>query len=415
VSLVAAAGCLDEPALETQAQEVQAANVGVHFDLVQDDSVASHATGMIEVPIRDTNGTPQTVPSNLGVPYPPTYQVRGTCGVTFISPHYAITATHCVDSTLVPNPANTGLWVRAYDITDVVETWHLLFPGNVTGDYPNYTPITGYGQGADQVPGYQWLATNCTVRARCAFNGSPAFNCTTGGDVALLYCPNRASNAAWLPVAPSDPQTGPVDMYWFHEVLYMPTAAPAPGSPASAFDRFTHYTQIQEQLTLRKNNFHYLNARTNVILPLKSRPWPNGAARTRVGQGNNTWTDLYGCHGTSGSGVLQVNAAGKHELLGPVSGATEAWGRTDLCTKLSSFNPGVPNISYTPNSSVRALETAFLTELTADRPPPPPPPPPPAICGGVRASEFSCICGDQACVNDAWTCINCNGGGGESG
>ncbi len=366
IPLVIAAGCLDEgPALESQEQEVQAAFVGVHFDLARDSSLASRATGMLEVPIRDASGVPQTVPSRLRPPFPARYNVRGTCGVTFIAPHYAITATHCVDNVLVPDPATQQVLVHSYDITAVVEDWYLLFRGNVTGSYPNYAPITGLDEAADQTPGYRSDVTSCTVRARCAFLSSPGFNCTTGGDVALLYCPHRTSSA-WLPVASSDPGTGPVDMYWFHEVLYMPTTDPGTAGTTQERDRFAHYTSISAPLELRKNNFHYLDSPTNAILPLKSRPWSDGTPRRRVGNG---WTDMFACHGTSGSGVLQVNALGKHELLGPVSGASPSWGSTRLCTDGATLSPGIPNMSYTSNTSVRDLEAAFLLQLSRDRRP----------------------------------------------
>lgn len=53
------------------------------------------------------------------------------------------------------------------------------------------------------------------------------------------------------------------------------------------------------------------------------------------------WTDLQGCHGTSGSGVLQERASGEYELLGPVSRG--AWtGR--LCSTPTS--PGMSQIAY---------------------------------------------------------------------
>lgn len=43
------------------------------------------------------------------------------------------------------------------------------------------------------------------------------------------------------------------------------------------------------------------------------------------------WTDLYGCHGTSGSGVLQRNDDGELELLGPVRTGSDAWQSHLLC------------------------------------------------------------------------------------
>ncbi|MBL8948441.1 MAG: hypothetical protein JNK45_35035, partial [Myxococcales bacterium] len=59
---------------------------GTHFELVRDDSQASRATGSVAVPLR-VNGQ---------LDYEGGWIVRGTCGVTFISPHYAVTSAHCV-------------------------------------------------------------------------------------------------------------------------------------------------------------------------------------------------------------------------------------------------------------------------------------------------------------------------------
>jgi hypothetical protein len=354
------AGCVDEVDVGSQASEVQASLVDEHFELVQDGSPASLATAMVEVPIRDASGAQKMVPSNAGPPFPPSYPVRGTCGVTFIAPHYAVTAAHCVSGTNVPQPTSISLAVHSYDITAVAETWQLLFTGIVSGNFPNYEPLAG-GPSADEIPGYQSQTTFCSVRARCSSAFGPKHNCSSfDADIALLHCPTRSSDAPWLRVAASDPQTGPVEMYWFHEVLYMPIDS------SSSPERFTHYTQ----LTSQESNFHYLDSRTNAILPLKSVPWPDGTARRRTGPApGGTGTDLFGCHGTSGSGVLQRNAQDQLELLGPVAQGNVSWQQTRLCTDPdpSRHQPGVFNISYTTNASTRQLETAFLPELATDR------------------------------------------------
>jgi hypothetical protein len=397
------AGCLDEPELGSRASEVQASLVDDHFELVQDGSWASLATAMVEVPIRDASGAQKMVPSNAGPPFPPSYAVRGTCGVTFIAPHYAVTAAHCVSGTNVPQPTSTSLAVHSYDITAVAETWQLLFTGFVSGNFPNYEPLSG-GPSADEIPGYQSQTTFCSVKARCSSAWGPKHNCSSfDADIALLYCPSRSSYAPWLRVAASDPQTGPVEMYWFHEVLYMPTDS------SSSLERFNHYTA----LTSQESNFHYLDSRTNAILPLKSIPWPDGTARRRTGPApGGTGTDLFGCHGTSGSGILQRNAQNQLELLGPAAQGNVSWQQTRLCTdpEPSKHQPGVFNISYTTNVFTRQLESAFLPELTTDRGEDPPPPHP-VTCGGIPETQFSCACGSPICVDDEWTCTDCGDGG----
>jgi len=354
------AGCVDELDLGSQAAEVQASLVDDHFELVQDGSWGSHATAMVEVPIRDASGAQKMVASNAGPPFPPSYPVRGTCGVTFIAPHYAVTAAHCVSGTNVPQPTSTSLAVHSYDITAVAETWQLLFTGNVSGNFPNYVPLSG-GPSADEIPGYQSQTTFCSVRARCSLDWGPKHNCSSfDADIALLHCPSRSSDAPWLRVAASDPQTGPVEMYWFHEVLYMPTDS------SSSLERFTHYTE----LTSHESNFHYLDSRTNAILPLKSIPWPDGTARRRTGPApGGTGTDLFGCHGTSGSGILQRNAQDQLELLGPGRRATRRGSRracariptppsTSPACSTSATRPTRPPASSRPRSCPSSRPTA---------------------------------------------------------
>jgi hypothetical protein len=71
VLAVPLAGCLDEVDVGSEASEVQASLVDQHFALVQDGSLASRATAMVEVPIRDAvTGAQKMVPSNAGPPFP---------------------------------------------------------------------------------------------------------------------------------------------------------------------------------------------------------------------------------------------------------------------------------------------------------------------------------------------------------
>jgi hypothetical protein len=106
-----------------------------------------------------------------------------------------------------------------------------------------------------------------------------------------------------------------------------------------------------------------------------SLPWPSGAQRTRIGPGpeNDVKTDLYGCHGTSGSGVLSMTG-GSYALLGPVhdGGVLSA---QKLCDDPKTLTQGAPNghgLTYNSNVSVNNLVNAkYLSTLQADRVPPP--------------------------------------------
>lgn len=380
--LVAAAGCAiaptdgatddDDDAADvgvTQA-EVQAENGWKQFSIVQDGSRASKATGALEIPMRKADGTVATILSNTG-PWglPVRLTVRGTCGVTFISPHYAVTAAHCVEQRNVPDPPSTPLTVRQFDVTNA-SLLGLNAAALIKGTYPSYQPLS---TSMKDVPGYQSTALSCKLVSRCAtpLIDSPAYNCDFAGDIAMLYCGDRASNAPWLPVASSDPLVGPVEMYWFHELLSpIPLTQPAPGSPAVDFDRYQHYTLLgagsSDKLAAQMNNWHYIASPTNALLPLKSVPWSNGAPRQRLF--HSTATDLFGCHGTSGSGVLQRNATGDLELLGPVSNAP-SWALTRLCNNPDTFQPGTTGLTYTPNTVTLQLQSKYERMLFFDRNP----------------------------------------------
>lgn len=379
--LVAAAGCAsaptgdstedeDEADLGATQAEVQAENGWKQFAIVQDGSRASKATGALEIPLRGADGQPATILSYTGpFGFPVRLPVRGTCGVTFISPHYAVTAAHCVEQRNVPDPPNTPLTVRQFDVTNA-SLLGLNAAALIKGTYPNYQPLS---TAMSNVPGYQSTALSCKLVSRCAtpLIDSPAYNCELGGDIAMLYCGGRSSSAPWLPVASSDPLAGPVEMYWFHELLSpIPLDQPAPGSPVVDFDRFQHYTAFNggssDKLAAQMNNWHYIASPTNALLPLKSVPWSNGAPRQRLF--NSTRTDLFGCHGTSGSGVLQRNATGDLELLGPVSTGGE-WARTRVCNHPDTFQPGRTGLSYTPNAVTLQLQARYSRALWLDRNP----------------------------------------------
>lgn len=354
-------------ALGTSRQAVDIAAVDAHqIAIANDNSVPVHATGAVFIPMLKSDGTQQTVASSTYGQLP----VRGSCGVTFVSPHYAITSSHCFSDSNVPSPQTQTFGVWSYDVTNAnIDSFYL--DSFMEGTFPNYAPI--FGQIVNQVPGYNATGVTCAIASRCAVNAgvdsASSYNCSgiNAPDVTMLYCSNRSSYAEWLPIA-NDPATnGAVYMYWFHELF-----APQSGNA----DMVTHYTQDSLGFT---QNWHYLGAPSNILLPFMSVPWgyPSGPEmqRCRYGAGgdNDVRTDLYGCHGTSGSGVLEMDSSGNYSLLGPVHAGGWAWAGSDLCDDPNALTPGANydgshGLTYNSNVSVNNLVNALYSgTLTFDR------------------------------------------------
>jgi hypothetical protein len=354
---LAACGANDDFGNEDVELRAQIASME-HFELAQDGSRASRATASIWIDMRDGDGHPVIHdPDGDG----DGYSIRGSCGATFISPRYAVTAAHCLQKDLLPDPYTQGVLLQTYDITEADEH-ELLEHGRVEGNYPDYYP----GNSVDHIDGYVREDYECWIAAACSSTWTDVINCEDSADIALLYCPDRPDDAAWLAVAEGDSGTGDVEMYWFHELLEMPVRHPGAGASDEELDRFEHYTKHPgPNLADAGNNVHYLAAKVNDLMPLRSLPWPNGGPnRRRTGVGT---TDLYGCHGTSGSGVLAFGDEDELELLGPATTPLgPSWG-DNLCMNPDFGEVGMSSIGYASNAALRELEIAFGMELYLDR------------------------------------------------
>ncbi len=320
---------------------VQSASVGQHYvvavDLAGALRAAQRATGALLVPRLDANG--DRVVASDGTP------IRSSCGVTFVDRTHAITAAHCADDVDVPDPTQTTLPVQLIDVTADAD-WRTA--SALHGTFPAY-------EHASIDAGYTVTTLSCSVVNRCKFGpyACPPGASAADADIMMLKCEGGLpADRAPVAVAPSDPERGPARVFWFHEIYDAPTSRPTK-SDAAATDLFLHYTTADETGT---QNFHYFEGK-NQLLPLVSADWPSGAPRTRLRRdGTVVWTDLFGCHGTSGSGVMQLDeASGKFQLLGPVATASSDWGAERLCTDLATHRQGRESLSYTASDFTREI------------------------------------------------------------
>ena len=344
------AACSSPRPEASTSDEVQLTNPA-YFAEAPPATTADHdperATGTVFAPVR-TNGVPSTTSDGTTLRY--------SCGATFVSPRYAVTAGHCVDVDSVADLARDLVTIQMYRFP-VGYDW--LNASTLGGAYPHIThpSISGYASDV--------FRFSCRVVSRCFRGNGPdtSVNCPITAsvtDVALLRCDTDVASRGftWLDVAAADDVATPPYMPWTHEVYIRP----ATGTPLAA-DFDAHYT-VRASVA---DNFHYWDTRpdgteVNQVIQLISTGWQKDQSPRKLGlDAFGMETDLGGCHGTSGSGVLQWNTAkATYELLGPaILGPGPAWwddaGNPLLCQDVKKKMPGQAALTYGPVDQTRAL------------------------------------------------------------
>jgi hypothetical protein len=295
-----------------------------------------------------------------------------TCGLTFVSKHFAITAAHCVknqrvDNDNVASSTDDKITVLQFDVRNIAAgstggPWaalsRLYSAAQVVGSWPNYTRPNP--QMACSVGYCITMADfDCRVRFRCGSTnavGCPAG--ATGDDIAVVHCPNRSANSPYAQVATStEALNNLIDIHSYHEILDMPSQPGEAVGPADALDHYTLYIDNNNLADphSKLQNYHY--QRPGQLMPLLHASFPNGPHYKIVDMSTTgAFSDAYVCHGTSGSGAFLANTS---TLIGPVLGGGSS-GR--LCLNPAEHTPGSFGALFLRAHRTRALEALVLSD-----------------------------------------------------
>jgi hypothetical protein len=263
-----------------------------------------------------------------------------SCGLTWVSHHYGVTAAHCVK--------HLGIRERRLTVEEVIV--EQLDPVQTA----NYMTVlgswsTGFQPAGQLTTGYATRRyTDCYVSRRCGtddIGGRQGCPIAETVDIALVKCPNRDfsehadTTSALLPSNPvdiDDQVTLPVNTWWFHEVYNLPTED-------DGTDRWHNYGKYLGK-TQANQNWHY--TREHQLLPLVSIFYPNGTPYSTVPSLRAVLNDMDTpiCHGTSGSGVFIF---GTNILLGPaISAGSNSQISDRLCEPADRAVPGTSLTTY---------------------------------------------------------------------
>jgi len=349
----------DEPLLATSREPVQLAWVGWN------ESTTTTGVNLLKASSQSVNGK-----ATGALRYGISNGVKYSCGVTFISHTYALTAAHCVDQADLS--LSSTFTVEQYNTTNLDLNQAFGLQAQVSGDWPDYyrsrklSAADGY-----VVKPY----TGCKIIARCSTPTEyghdvkcpvpPGYNL----DLAMIQCPTREKNtvnyvkvATDAHVAEVKAGTRAVEVWWFHEVLNLATTANMPYEPYMPNFNWDHYGKYGAE----NQNYHYWHSAADTdrqLLPLISKHTATNALYKATAEETMYImdTNIPVCHGTSGSGVF---AAGVNEFMGIVAEFGTAFTGGVLCETMTAASTG-NGMGYTQHNWARYFES--MPEVTADR------------------------------------------------
>lgn len=336
----AAAGNSDENEIATSEDPLQAVYVGTT------EADTTHGVNLLKASSQSRKG------KSTGVIRSTLTNVPITCGATFVSHRYAVTAAHCVDGQ-APDATFT---IEQYNTTNL--NMSKLSASEVVGPYPSASdPFPNYTKTAlTSSDGYVVTSyTNCKLKRRCNSSFGTPINCPltgddTGADLALLDCANRAqSGLNWVPVQQSANTAGSqVEIWWFHELVNLATVGGTgytPYAPYQPYFNWYHYGAYPTASTtnptsaIRANNWHYNHPGITLQpLPLVSKhsatnaPYKISSAADASDSKTLVDANVPVCHGTSGSGVMSTGDV----LVGVVSTGPAVYREQRLCNAMNA-------------------------------------------------------------------------------
>ncbi len=312
---------------------------------------ASLATGGLRVKFNE-DGAPWMTAEGI--------RIGASCGVTFVAPSFAVTAAHCVDGN---DTDESDIVVEMYRPTPELNEGFRAATV-VSGAFPNYEHAR-----LDATQGYHTDRYSCQVVSRCGDSFIP-IACdaavSSNADTALLQCEGRPGDKyGYVDVAVTDDMAAEVFMPWKHEVYDLES------SPAT--DLLVRYSELPSTTS---DNYHYhsvssTGVENHQLLPLISVPFaPDTPHRKLSSSATGVTTDLLGCHGTSGSGIMQRGENGLWELLGPARYGEQELGYY-LCNHIPALRgpehgSGVVGVGYTPLMPTQHVVGQFRDEITLD-------------------------------------------------